>query len=207
MRKYYFILLSFILSSCTILLPFYGVKKKHPESLDFQKKYLSSIGIDTFNLYRLKCSYYDSLSDLKYAVNLYKVMHNSYASPVQFRFYDSTGKFITGWEQCFGNATKIGYFDTIPMQIATKFNVDYINYNLNFNQDINLFDINTNEKHKILSNIHNYDYTIVIFWAAWTGVFNKRNFQNIYEYIKKYKKKTFYILKLNTAPCDKSAKN
>ncbi len=193
-----------LISGCGLLLPFYGVKKAKYESLPFQRHYLKGLGVDTSNLYQLKCNYRDSLSNIKYAINLYKVKHGGHASPVQFRLYDSTGKFITGWEQCFGNAKKLGYFDTIPMHISYKVYPKVINFNLSFYTDLKLFDIKEKEKQIILSNIHKYDYTIIIFWASWAGTFNKRNFENVYNYIRKYKNKKFYLLKLNVASCKKN---
>lgn len=190
------ILILFNLTSCSLLLPFYGVKKKTDENFQDQKKYLKSIGVDTLNLYRLKCDKYDSLGMRKYAINLYKLQFGKDYSPIQFRLYDSTGTLITGWEQCFGNAKYFGYFKNYPMT-----NKPYlqINYNLNFNNDIKLFDINQGDIETILTNQKNFKYTLIIFWASWAGSFNKKNFRNIYRYIDKYGSNNFYILKLNTS--------
>lgn len=166
------------------------------ENLQYQKKYLKSIGVDTLNLYRLKCEEYDSLGMEKYAINLYKLRHHINYSPVQFRLYDSTGVIITGWEQCFGNAKFLGYFKNCPMTNKPYLEINNI---LNFYTDINLFNISLHERDSIILRQKEHRYTIIIFWASWAGSFDKKNFRNIYRYIEKFGPQNFYILKLNTA--------
>ena len=201
MKKTLFLPTLFFLlhSSCTLLLPFYGVRKSAYESFDFQKQYLLKTGVDTFNIYRIRCNYLDSLSTLPYAVNLYKTDHNGKASAVQFRLYDKNGNLITAWEQCFGNAKLLHYFDSIPMKPHIIEPV--LNKNLTLEHDLNLFDITDNEREKIIRKSKGYDYTVIIFWAAWAGSFTKKNFRNVYRYMKKDSLHSYFTLKLNVSPC------
>jgi len=201
MKKTLFLLtlLFLIQSSCSLLLPFYGVKKSAYESIDFQKQYLSKIGVDTLNVYRINCSYLDSLSTLPYAINLYKVNNNGKASPVQFRLYDKNGNLLTAWEQCFGNANRLHYFDSIPMK--PHITESLLNKNLTLKHALNLFDITDNKRNTFLLKSKDYDYTIIIVWAAWAGSFTKKNFRNVYEYIKNDTANSYFVLKLNVSPC------
>ncbi len=188
-----------LMNSCIILYPFYGIKKKTDETIEVQKEYLLDKGFDTLNLYRKSCAYADSLSHKKYALNTYKIAHNGRAAAVQIRMYDTTGKLLYGWEQCFGNAEKLAIFDSVPMKGRPWLPV---NFNLSLETDLNLFDIDANEKQRLIEESKNHDYTIILMWAAWTGRFNSQAFKLLYEYIER-NNLDLYLLKLNTATiCD-----
>lgn len=184
-------------TGCIILYPFYGITKRDPEPRAEQIDYLNSIGVDTFDVFSFNCDYKDSLSMRKYALNSYKLEHDGYASPVQFRIYDKKGNLATGWEQCFGNPVRTKYLEHCPPVVKSYMP---INFDVSFESDLNLFDINSEQKKILLNKKGKYDYIIIIFWAKWAGKFNKDAFYNINDYIKKYPATTFKVLKLNTSP-------
>lgn len=185
------------LTSCSLLLPFYGIKKMQNEDLAKQKIFLLANNIDTTHIFNLSCNYKDSISIDKYALNLYKLAHGTNASPVQFRVYNNTGRLLTGWEQCFGSANKLGYFSHVPMK--PFYNHIPINYNLDLANDLYLFDIDSDTRDILIKKSTKYDYIIVLFWAEYAGVFTKRMFSDVYNYINNDTTHAYLVLKLNTA--------
>ncbi len=190
------------LSGCGIVYYFkYGVTPRKNEPHKQQIEYLVSEGFDTLNVFSIKCSYMDSLSDEKFAMNAYKLETGASAAAVQIRMYRNNGLFITGWTQCMGgNPRAHGMLDSLPMYSPPYLT---INYNLHMYSDLDLFDISKLEKASLIEQSQNTDYTIVIFWAEWTGSFSDKTFADVYDYISKYPEVDFLILKLNTATfCD-----
>lgn len=185
----------FTLAGCTLLLPFYGVKSSRFESIDKQKEILSKYGCDTSNLYFIDTSYYDSLdySD-KYAINTYKLKKGTGASAIQLRMYDSQGALTSGWAQCFGKAERHGIFDSVPFR-----NEKYlpVNHKLTLHNDLKMFQISEEERKQILSEVQSHDYTIVLIWVGYAGVFTKRALRNLSRYQTENSEYDFYVLKMN----------
>jgi hypothetical protein len=186
-----------LIPGCVLILPFYGITERTNESFETQVRYLNSIKIDTSSLYNLDCAYYDSINMEKYAVNLYKLEHGANASVVQFRLYEPDGKLVTAWEQCLGNARRLGFFDEVPMKPG--FDNIPVNYNLSFQSDLNMFDIDSLTREEILQVSKEFDYTLILFWAEFAGVFTTRMFRDVYGYIEKDTTNSYLVLKLNTA--------
>ena len=195
MRIILSIAIVFTLAGCTLLLPFYGVKSPRFESIDKQKEILSKYGCATSNLYFIDTSYYDSLdySD-KYAINTYKLQTGTRASAIQLRMYDSQGAFTSGWAQCFGKADRHGIFDSVPFP-----NREYlpVNQKLTLHNDLKMFQISEEERKQILSEVQNHDYTIVLIWVGYAGVFTKRALRNLRRYQAENPESDFYVLKMN----------
>lgn len=193
--KYFklFILISIVifLQNCSLL----TVKKPFYESISLQKKYLSSINIDTTNLYEFNSTYRDSLNIEKYALNLWKIEHNGKASVLQIRMYDSIGNFLGGWEQCMGKAKRWDIYCTMPLN--SKYINSSINHKLNFYNDLNLFDISKKEKERIMQELNKNDYTIILIWCSWAGNYCKKHLKDADKYVKSYTEKKIQVLKLN----------
>jgi hypothetical protein len=179
----------------------YGITPRKYETHKQQIEYLIKQGIDTLNVFSMKHSYADSLSDEKFAMNSYKLETGAPAAVVQIRMYQQDGLFITGWTQCMGgNPRAHGMLDSLPMYSPPYLT---INYNLHLYSDFDLFDISRLEKANLIKQSENADFTIIIFWAEWVGVFTDRTFTDVYDYISKYPEVDFLVLKLNTAAyCD-----
>lgn len=186
-----------LFQGCSLLYPFYGITERTNEDLNSQMRYLRSIKVDQTHLYDLSCDYYDSISMRKYAVNLHKLEDGINASVVQFRLYYPDGKLVTCWEQCLGDARELGYFDMVPMH--PKFDHIPINNKLSLLDDLNIFDIDPWTKDEILQAAKEYDFVMILFWAEYAGVFTKRMFRDVYNYIEKDTEHTYLVLKLNTA--------
>lgn len=199
------IILMLFLNSCSLLFPFYGIKDAKDEPMVFEKKYLTSHRIDTSNMFRLKRDWHDSLSIMTYALNTYKLTHGGKASADQIRMYDKDGKFLYGWEQCFGNINYYNLFKTVP--ISSKRYHNDINRNLNFWSDLKLFDLTSSEKDELTEKINKNSYIIVVYWAAWTGHFAKSTLRKVNSYVKQNEKDKILFIKVNTAPYTSPARN
>lgn len=189
------LVIAFTLSSCTLLLPFYGVKSPQFESIDKQKEILSEYSCDTSNLYFIDTNYYDSLdySD-KYAINTYKLKKGTGASAIQLRMYDSQGALTSGWSQCFGKADRHGILDSVPFFNDKDLP---INQKLTLQNDLKMFQVSQEKRKHILSEARNHDYTIVLIWVGYAGVFTKRTLRNLNRYQENNPEHDFYVLKMN----------
>lgn len=191
------LIVSISLSGCILLFPFYGIKEMTPQDEVAQKAYLMKLNVDTTDLFSLSCLYDDSLSHERFALNTYKLKHGTNASPVQFRLYERNGTLVTGWEQCFGKASRFGYFDNFPMK--PKFDNLPINRSLSLSNDLLMFDIDVDKKNELLLLSQKHDYTFILIWAEYAGVFNKRLFRDIYSYIESDSRHNYLVLKMNCA--------
>lgn len=183
-------------SSCS-LIHFVTVKERKSETVQQYTHYLNSFISDTSFSYQLSCIYFDSLSTEKFAINTYKLKYHTSASPVQIRMYDKTGSLITGYEQCFGDISKLGMLETFPMK-----KIDHlpINYKLSLNCDIDLLNAQKEEKERILKSSEESDYTIIVFYSEWTGWYSKNTLKKLKKYIFKNQKSKILFIKVNTSP-------
>jgi len=183
-----------ILQSCSLIHLLSTTEKKYDSDLRISS-FLEKASIDTNFSYRLNANYVDSLSILKYALNTYKLKSGAQASPLQIRLYDKNGNFIYGWEQCFGDLNKFNLLDSLPFNQKKHL---HVNLNLSFYNDVNIFDISYTEKEILLKEIRNYDYTIVVFWASWTGWYSKNALISVKKYIEDNPDYKILFIKLNT---------
>lgn len=186
-----------LLCQCSLISPFYGIKKPCIDTPAIQVKYLASLNIDTSNRFSIKKTYRDSLSFRKFALNTYKLYSGASASVVQIRMYDKKGKFVYGWEQCFGSLDHFDIFKTVPM--SSKCTHLPINMELELQNDISLFDITSSGKQDLLSQASNHDYTVIVFWASWAGYFSKSTLREVNNYIKSFNERKILFIKLNIA--------
>ena len=166
--------------------------------MEMEKKYISSHGIDTSFMYRIKKGYLDSLKTMTYALDTENAMRGRGASAVQIRMYSRDGNFIYGWQQCFGNINFFRLFRTVP--ISCKKTYLPINKHLNFWNDIKLYDISPAEKLGLTEKIKSSKYIIVVYWAEWVGHFSKSTLRKVNHYVNSNKKENILFIKVNTAP-------
>jgi hypothetical protein len=166
------------------------------ESREDYQRYINTFGYDTSKSFQLKKAYYDSVSIMPYVLNLYKLKHNSKASPIQIRVYDSNGLFINGYEQCFGDLNKLGILDSFPLKKIERLP---INYNLLLNKDLQLFTDNAIEKSKIMSEASRKKYTFIAFYSLWPGYYSEITLKRLKKHLKTNEAEV-QVLLVNTSP-------
>ncbi len=184
----------FFFYSCKSLNYFvYAVSISRPKNLmkADQIRYLKKMRIDfdTANLFSLIPTYADSLKDSTYCLDTYNFRNRSYSIP-QIRIYEKSGRFITGWQSCFGMPKQINPF--LQDTSSNKNNInELLNRSLTFQRDSKLFikDINIC--------IDNYDKIIVIYWAKYLGKYNKDFLREIEKFKKNNKQRKFLYLYAN----------
>ena len=62
-----------------------------------------------------------------------------------------------------------------------------------------LFDINEFHRNELMSLSLQHNYTLILVWAEYAGVFNKRLFRDIYGYIEIDSLNNYLVLKMNCA--------
>lgn len=195
MKHLIFIIFLLIFSGCGIV-HYLSLTERHDESLAEANIYLTQIGIDTNLSYQISKKSLDSLGNPKFALNLYKLETGAKPSPVQVRMYDNEGRFLYGWEQCFGPLHKFDILDSIPFK-----HVNYlpVNLNLTLKTDISLFQVNEDQHNALIKKGQDFDYVIIVFWAKWAGWYSKNTLHLIKDYVDKYPNKKILFIKLNTA--------
>lgn len=166
-----------------------GIKPK-VESAKEQLNYLNNKEINTSHTYDFKVAMEDSMSTIKYNIDTFP--ENGY-SPIQFRMYDNKGDFVGGWASCFGSLKRMQALDSFPLNFSRVKHLP-LNYNLSFNQDINLIASNSELN---LQYIKNYDLIIIAFWAESMGKFSNDMMVNLNSYVKRNSDKKILFLKVN----------
>jgi hypothetical protein len=131
----------------------------------------------------------------RYAINLRKLQHRVEASPLQFRCYSSNGDLITGWSQCFGSLRRYGYFDSFPISHNPML---IINTDLHFNTDVKLIDATDYQILSLQKCCEENEITIMVFWAAWTGYYNKRMLEEIDQFVIRNSQHKIGVILVNT---------
>jgi hypothetical protein len=202
-RPYIYILSVVFLYGCS-LVHFISVKAKRGETNGEYNRYLNSLKIDSSLSYQLACNYVDSISTKKYAINEYKLKFGTSASPVQIRMYNASGTLINGYEQCFGDISRLGMLDEFPMKRIGHLPV---NYELNLKNDIHLLGLAEKEEKTLLKKAAESQYTIVVFYSEWAGWYSKNTLRKISKYIEKNRDENILFVKVNTSPaCPELAK-
>ena len=101
---------------------------------------------------------------------MYKFQKGTHASPVQIRMYNKSGILTAGWEQCYGDLKALHLFDSIPIR---RLGWLPTNYDLKLQNDLALLNLDYHRKTEIDNYINSSDYTIILFYAVWTGWYAK----------------------------------
>jgi len=166
---------------------------KSPEEYNH---FLSEMNYDTTYSYQFNPLYYDSLETIKYSMNMYKIEHNSPGfSAIQIRWYDSTGKFISGFEQCFGKINKhTTLLDTFPMR-----RVKYlpINESLRLENDLKWINIPEEELPSVIKQSRSTDYTIILSYSIWAGWWNEHILEVFRDYLSEQDDDRYTLITVN----------
>lgn len=161
-------------------------------------QFLVKANVDTINSFMKNCNPAYKLSSPTIALDTNSRRKGTDAL-IQLRMYDNRGKLVSAWEQCWGNLkefNKMGFMDSLPMK---ELNCP-INYNLNLASDLNIFDISEQQKEVLMNECKSHNYTIVVFYATYTGWYSKDVLWRANKYIKKHKDSSILFLKLCVNP-------
>lgn len=181
MRNILFFLIIIILSSCARL--FFGLREFPKLTFEKQKEFMLKSGIESNNLFVFDSICIDLLHHPKYLLDSLSLSDSSVSLP-QFRVFNSSGKLIGGWQQCFGSRDFHGVFKKFPPTVKE-------NRYIVFNKSSRIDDfINCIDSESERNNFNDkYEYYIVVFWARTLGVFNKKMLQDFSTYIKNHEEK------------------
>lgn len=110
---------------------------------------------------------------------------------IQTRIYNKDHTILTGYGQCFGDFEHGNLFDSI---IPTREPYMFFNSNLNFKNEVELFQISDAEKQNLIEQSSKYDYTYVVYWTKWTKKYSMRLLKPISKLKEKYPDRIFLIL-------------
>lgn len=170
------------------------IRKDDYEPRSEYNQYLTKNGLDTTFSYQLNPQYIDSISNIKYALNFYKVEHGGKASVSQLRMYNTAGHFIYGYEQCFGNIDYFSILDSMPFKIEPNLPV---NMNLSLRNDLNWINLTDSERKNILEQSLNYPYTIIATYSIRWGYYSNHTIKHLKKYIKNFGNENFLIIYVN----------
>ncbi|AEA44236.1 hypothetical protein [Fluviicola taffensis] len=133
----------------------------------------------------------DSLSAKKHALDLYKLEKGTMQSQMQLRIYDSLGKLINGYCQCYGDMNRLNILSEKGFK---KFEHLPTNYELKFKDNLSLWNINESEEQRILLGAQEKKYTIVIYWNIWSNHYSKIMLKKLKEYLLKFEMKNEVLI-------------
>jgi len=185
-------MLLFLLSSCFGAIHLLSVKKSSYEPN--YNTYLSSLKIDTSQSFQIKETYADSMSMLPYALDTYKLARGTGASVAEFRMYDSTGKLLTGYAQCWGPLKHFDILDSFPCKYDDRLP---INKKLTFQKDVIFFAPNEQIKQQLLDSAKTKQFTIVVLYAEWAGWYSENMIKTLKKYMHKYGNNLYNVIYIN----------
>ena len=184
-------------SGCSPILGFLlGVKNSEFESKAKQVRYFKHQGIDTSNMFVLKRIYLDSLK--KYDIMETRAQKLSVMTPIQFRMFDRSGKFISGWAICCGPEGTIHLYDSFPPR-----KVPLVDGNPNLFQDIKMYETFDGKDLDLNRILANHQYVIIAYWAKYLGIPGRTMLQKLEKYIRKNKDKDIVLVKVNLGDIEK----
>lgn len=185
-----------LISSCGFV-HYMGTKSTVDKSSLEVNNYLirNKISFYDYNLF-IKDELIDSLSSKKHAVNLWQLEHGTEQSTIQLRIYDSLGVLVNAYVQCYGEFKRLNILSDKPYK---KFNHLPTNFELQFNDNLDLWNINESDRQEILAKASQKKYTIVVYWNIWSNYYSKVMLKELRKYLKKYQMKDeVLIILVNT---------
>ena len=116
-------------------------------------------------------------------------------SLIQLRVYDSLGNLYSGYSQCMGSFNKNKIIDKLP---PPKNTYPFLNTKLKLRNELNLINIDSETKLKVIKESRKHDYTFVVYWTIWTNYFSKHVLKEVSKIKIKEPDKILVIL-VNTA--------
>lgn len=185
-----------IISSCGFV-HFMGTKATVDQSKPEVANYLIENNLDCYDYNLLfKDELIDSLSIKKYALNLWQLEYGTTQSTIQLRIYDSLGKLVNGYAQCYGEFKKLNILSEKPFKTFSHLPT---NFDLRFKDDIDLWDISESDRQEIFVKANEKKYTLVIYWNIWSNYYSKVMLKELRKYLQKFQmKKEVLIILVNT---------
>lgn len=177
-----FILFLLILSSCG-LAHYMGTKDPVDKTDAEIADYLAKIKFRDFDFsLKLNDLKYKCLDEKKHAIDNWKFERGTEQSTIQVRVYDSLGRLVTGYTQCYGDLKRLNIFKSENFR---KIKHLPNNYNLKLIDEFEIWDLKTSDSLSILNEISNKK-TIIIYWNIWSNYYSKIIFKELRKYLKKY---------------------
>ncbi|MNK28051.1 hypothetical protein D3C87_464200 [compost metagenome] len=144
----------------------------------------------------LKDELIDSLSIKKQALNLWQFEHGTAQSTIQLRIYDSLGKLVNGYAQCYGDFKKLNILSEKPYRTFSHLPN---NFDLRLKNDLILWNITESDQQELLAKASEKKYTLVVYWNMWSNYYSKIILKELRKYLQKYQmKKEVLIILVNT---------
>jgi len=186
-----FLFLLIGLCSCSAFLGFIlGVHPEKHESKKEQVKYLRRYHLDTSNLLVIKKLYTDSLK--KYDISPTAAQKSGGICAVQFRMFDHSGQFLSGWGICLGPADYNHLYDTFP-----PVRLKWVDGALNLKQDLKMYTTLDGKDVSVEQVLGNHHYVIIAYWAKFLGIPSRTMLKKLEAYIKKNKDRDIVLYKAN----------
>ncbi|MNV23284.1 hypothetical protein D3C71_1142920 [compost metagenome] len=168
-----------------------GTKEPADESPElaalFLKKHRYTFADHTFFL---QDSLVDSLSSPLHALDTWKLNKGTPQSLMQIRIYDSSGKFVNGYAQCYGPYKRLNILKKKEFKYFRQFPN---NQELQFSDEFALWNLSPSEKTRIEEVCSKNAYTFVIYWNCWSNHYSKVMLQAVKKYLKNYETPDFQI--------------
>jgi hypothetical protein len=116
-------------------------------------------------------------------------------SYVQLRIYNRDGSLYSAYSQCMGDFNKKNFVDSFPLK---RNDYPFINKQLKFNNEMDLLDLSTETKEKIILQTGNYKFTYVVYYSIWTNYASKHVLKEVSK-IKSKKPNDVMIVLVNLA--------
>lgn len=138
----------------------------------------------------------DSLSAKEHALHLWQLERGVPQSTIQLRVYDSLGKLINGYVQCYGDFKRLNILSEKDLRMFEHLPN---NYDLLFDREFHLWGLNDAQEKEILSASKGKKYRFVVYWNIWSNYYSRVMLKEISRYLKKYQaEKTTMVILVNT---------
>ena len=188
MKFIYFLLIAFIFTSCNLIRILQMSEPNDESAIEVNRfikkyKYDYSLFADDSKSWMQKTKMYGINNDTtKY-------------SYVQLRIYNRDGSLYSAYSQCMGDFNKKNFVDSFPLK---RNDYPFINKQLKFNNEMDLLDLSTETKEKILLQTGNYKFTYVVYYSIWTNYASKHVLKEVSK-IKSKKPNDVMIVLVNLA--------
>ncbi len=192
MKQSSFLILFFLLflQSCSFI-HLLGTKKPKDESQEQVDTYLKKHRfVFADHSVFVNDSLRDSLSSPLHALDTWKLENKIPQSVMQIHIYDSEGKFVNGYAQCYGPYRRLAILKTKDFQYFKQFPN---NTKLKFSDEPTLWDISAAQKEQITQAVAKNKYTFVVYWTIWSNHFSEVMLKAVKSYLKRYESADFQV--------------
>jgi hypothetical protein len=183
MRLPIVMLLPFLLHACGFV-RYMGTKEPCEKTEPEIEAYLHEHKISNFDYSLcLNDQLTDSLSAATYALDTWKLERHTPQSKMQIRIYDSVGRFLNGYAQCYGDFKRLNilkekdfvYFRHLPN-----------NTSLSFSNECDLWKVDTGVRSEIARLAAARTYTIIVYWNVWSNYYSTVMLREVQKYRKRF---------------------